>query len=232
MLVRGWVSWVTSCLGIWFPGCCWGRRVLWWSCIWSGFRVGVVRLLTSLIWLVEVTKSCLVCLVFVFWGFGRMAVPISSSNPRVVLLREWMRDMDIVLGRDSVGLWSFERVLECWGRVLVPPRVLSGWYRDGGSELVRVCSGDPVWSYLARCLGHRLDRRVVLGCPRVAVMCAWAFFDGSWVDCEGVLGGDRVACYLYAGVRGGLPRALHSRMVMEGMVGKDEVLVRYLRDFG
>lgn len=63
-------------------------------------------------------------------------------------------------------------------------------------------------------------------------MCAWAFFDGRWVDCEGVLGGDHVACYLYAGVRGGLPRALHSRLVMEGMVGKTPALCRYLRDFG
>jgi len=161
-----------------------------------------------------------------------MAVRVSSSNPRAALFLDWMRDMDVVLGRDSVGSWSLECILECWRRVLVSPRVLAGWYRDGGSSHMRVCAGDPVWSYVARCLGHRLDRRAVLSCPRAAVLCAWAFHDGRWVDCEGVLGGDRVACYLYALVRGGLPDCLHSRLVMEGMVGKDEVLVRYFRDFG
>ena len=160
-----------------------------------------------------------------------MAAPVSSSNPRAVLFREWMRDMDIVLGRE----WhpsGFPGILDSWRRVLVEPRVLCSWYRDGGHAEIRVCRGDPVWSYFARCLGHRLDRRSVLGSPRVSVLCAWAFYGGSWVDCEGVLGGDWVACYLYAGVRGGLPDCLHNRLVMEGMVGKDEALVRYLRDFG
>lgn len=161
-----------------------------------------------------------------------MAVQISSRNPRAAFFRYWMRDMDVVLGRETAGSWAFEYLLECWRNVLVSPRVLAGWYRDGGSGEIRVCAGDPVWSYVARCLGHRLDRRAVLGCPRAAVLCAWAFHDGRWADCEGVLGGDRVACYLYAGVRGGLPDSLHNRLVMEGMVGKDEVLVRYFRDFG
>jgi hypothetical protein len=41
-----------------------------------------------------------------------------------------------------------------------------------------------------------------------------------------------VACYLYAGVRGGLPDHLHNRLVMEGMMEKDEVLVRYFQEFG
>jgi hypothetical protein len=157
-----------------------------------------------------------------------MAVQISSRNPRAVLFRDWMRDMDVVLGLDPVGSWSFE----CWRRVLVSPRVLAVWYRDGGSGEIRVCARNPVWSYIARCLGHCLDRRAVLGCPRVAVLCAWAFHDGRWVDCEGVLGGDRVACYLYAGVRGGLPDCLHNRLVMEGMLGKDEALERYFGDYG
>ena len=156
-----------------------------------------------------------------------MAVPVSSSNPRRSLFRGWLRDLGVVM----VG-GSFGAILESWPRVLVDSRSLASWYREGGYEELRVDARDPVWSYVARCLGHRLDRRVVLGHPRVAVMCAWAFHEGRWADCEGVLGGDRVACYLYAGVRGGLPDCLHSRLVMEGMVGKDEVLVRYLRDFG
>lgn len=160
-----------------------------------------------------------------------MAVQVSSSNPRRALFREWLRDMDVVLGRDV--RWyprgAFEAVLESWRRVLVEPRVLAGWYRDGGHEEIRVCAGDPVWAYVARCMGHHLDRPVVLGSPRVAVLCAWAFHEGRWAGCEGVLGVDPVACYLYAGVRGGLPRALHNRMVLDG---GGEVLVRYLRDFG
>jgi hypothetical protein len=163
-----------------------------------------------------------------------MAVQISSRNPSEMLFRNWMLDMNIVLGRQVSWnpLGELEALLEAWRRALVSPRVLAGWYRDGGASQIRVCAGDPVWSYVARCLGHRLDRRSVLGCPRVAVLCAWAFHDGRWRDCEGVLGGDRVACYLYAGVRGGLPDSLHNRLVMEGMVGKDEALVRYFRDFG
>ena len=163
-----------------------------------------------------------------------MAVRVVSSNPRRALFREWLRDVDVVLGRES--RWHpagvFAGVLDCWRRVLVEPRVLCSWYREGGYEEFRVDARDPVWAYVSRCLGHRLDRRLVLGNPRAAVMCAWAFYEGRWRDCEGVLGGDHVACYLYAGVCGGLPRALHSRMVMEGMVGKSEALCRYLRDFG
>lgn len=167
-------------------------------------------------------------------GAVRMGAQISSSNPRRALFRDWVRDLDVVLGRFS--RWHpegcFEAILEAWRRVLVEPRVLFSWYRGGGHEELRVDSGDPVWAYVARCGGQWLDRRVVLGNPRVAVMCAWAFHGGRWRDCEGVLGDDRVACYLYAGLGGGLPRVLHTRLVMEGMVGKDEALVRYLRDFG
>lgn len=161
-----------------------------------------------------------------------MAVPVYSSNPRAVLFRDWLRDLDVVMGRDSCWYGGFSRVLDSWRRVLVSPGVLCSWYREGGPEHLGVRSGDPVWAYVARCLGHRLDRRAVLGSPRVAVLCAWAFHEGRWGDCEGVLGGDRVACYLYALVRGGLPEGLHNRLVMEGMVDKEEVLVRYLRDFG
>lgn len=177
------------------------------------------------------TKSGGVFLFSGLLGVARMAVQISSSkSPGYVLLRDWLVDLDVVLGRGfrwhPVG--EFESVCESWGRLLVSSCVLRGWYRGGGHELLRARSGDPVWAYMARCLGHRLDRRAVLGSPRVAVLCAWAFFDGSWLDCEGVLGGDHVACYLYSGVRGGLPRALHNRLVLEG---GGEVLVRYLRDF-
>lgn len=164
-----------------------------------------------------------------------MAVPVYSSNPRAVLFRDWLRDLDVVLGRESrwYPAGVFAGVLDSWGRVLVSPRVLCSWYREGGHGEIRVDARDPVWSYVSRCLGHRLDRRMVFGHPRLAVMCAWAFFGGRWEACEGVLGGDHVACYLYAGVLGGrLPRVLHSRMVMEGMVGKSEALCRYLRDFG
>lgn len=161
-----------------------------------------------------------------------MITSISSSDSRLCF-RDWVRDMEVVLGR--VSRWHphgpLDAVLEAWGRVLVEPRALLFWYRNGGHDEIRVCDGDPVWAYFARCMGQHLDRRVVLGSPRVAVLCAWAFHDGRWRECEGVLGGDHVACYLYAGVRGGLPRALHSRLVMEGMVGKTEALVRYLRDF-
>lgn len=163
-----------------------------------------------------------------------MGVMVSSSNPRRVLLRDWVRDMDVVLGREK--RWypgpgsAFEAFLDSWARVLVESRVLAGWYRGGGHSEVRVCVGDPVWSFVSRCLGHRLDRRVVLGCPRVGVLCAWAFFGGRWVDLEGVLLGDPVACYLYRGVSGGLPSHLHNWMVMDSSV--DPYIVgRYIRDF-
>lgn len=162
-----------------------------------------------------------------------MSSEISSRDSFRMLFRGWMRDMDVVLGR--VSQWhpsgGFESILGAWRRVLVEPRVLVSWYRMGGHSEIRVCAGDPVWAYFSRCMGHHLDRAVVLGCPRVSVLCAWAFHDGRWRDCEGVLGGDHVACYLYAGVRGGLPRVLHSRLVMEGMVGKSVALCRYLMDF-
>jgi hypothetical protein len=153
-----------------------------------------------------------------------------SRNPRAVLFRDWLRDLDIVLGRNFAWhpLGELEAILECWGRVLVDPRVLSGWYREGGSRFLSVKSDDLVWSYVARCLGHRLNRRVVLSNPRMSVLCWWS----GWLDCGGVLGSDYVAHYLYAVVRGGLPDHLHSRLVLEGMVCKDQALVRYLRDFG
>lgn len=158
-----------------------------------------------------------------------MASEIISRDPRRVLFREWLRDVDVVLGRDQAWYPGgvFGGVLEAWRRVLVEPRELCSWYRSGGHEEIRPRGGDPVWAYVARCMGHRLDRRAVLGCPRVAVLCAWAFYDGRWLDCEVAVFGDRVACYLYAGVRGGLPRALHNQLVLEG----GEVAGRYLMDF-
>ena len=182
--------------------------------------------------LAQIWVSCGFC--FVLLGVVRMAVSISSSNPRAALFRDWVREMGIFLGLETRWhpLGGLESILDAWRRVMVNPRDLVCWYRDGGFEHLGVGSGDPLWAYVARCLGHRLDRRVVLGCPRVAVMCACSFYGGRWDDCEVVLGDDWVACYLYAVVRGGLSDCLRNRLVMEGMVRKDEALVRCLRDFG
>lgn len=164
-----------------------------------------------------------------------MGVPVSSRNDLSRhLFRLWLRDMDVLVGRVVFGSesWEFGEVVRAWSGVLVPSYRLVSWYRDGGYEDLKSCAEDPVWAYFARCMGHRLNRRVVLGSPRVSALCAWAFFDGRWRECEGVLGGDPVACYLYAGLLGGrLPRVLHSRMVMEGMVGKSVALCRYLQDY-
>lgn len=142
--------------------------------------------------------------------------------------------MNLLLGGRSFLREStaFDCVLSGWRDVRVPSYRLVSWWRGGGYAEIEQRADDPVWAYFARCMGHRLDKRVVLGSPRVAVLCAWAFFDGRWRDCEEVLGGDHVACYLYADLLGGrLPWRLHNRLVMEGMVGKSVALCRYLRDF-
>lgn len=149
-------------------------------------------------------------------------------------MRAWRRALDSFLGRTGVG-WGeevqFSIFKSSWDSVRVPSYELVSWYRGGG--VVEESVGDPVWAYFSRCLGHHLDRRVIFSHPRLAVLCAWAFFDGRWRDCEEYLGVDHVACYFYADLLGGrLPWRLHNRLVMEGMVGKSVALCRYLRDFG
>lgn len=106
---------------------------------------------------------------------------------------------------------------------------VAGWYRAGGHEFRH----EPVeFAYVARCMGHRLDRGLVRRFPRLLPACALVFEGGRWPWCESVVSGDHGACYLYACVLGGrLPVVMHNRLVMESYLGDSYFVRRYLLDF-
>lgn len=154
---------------------------------------------------------------------------VSRKDPAEGLFRELVWGLESLSFRLEDGAGGFDLMDLAWKRAFHPSYLVSGWYRRAGG-LVRM---DPVvWAFVSRCLGHRLDRRLVLGFPRVAVLCAAVFQGGRWRECEGVLGGDRGACYLYARVLGGrLPLALHNRLVLESGLVDSYFIRRYIRDF-
>jgi hypothetical protein len=126
--------------------------------------------------------------------------------------------------------WEFSSLVSAFGvSSRESCRWVSHWYRLVGHEF----DYEPVVrAYVMRCLGHRLDRGLVFGFPRLLPVCALVFFGGRWRDCEGVVSGDHGACYLYARVLGGrLPVVMHNRMVMESYLGESYFIRRYLSDF-
>lgn len=154
---------------------------------------------------------------------------VSRKDPAEYLFGELVRGVEALSLLLEDGEGGFEVMLGSWDRAFHPSYLVSGWYRRAGG-LVRM---EPVvWAFVSRCLGHRLDRRLVLRFPRVAVLCAAVFQGGRWRECEGVLGGDRGACYLYARVLGGrLPSSLHNRLVLESGLVDSYFIRRYIRDF-
>ena len=122
----------------------------------------------------------------------------------------------------------FEQYLEFWDWSCYDPQTVCGWYRSSGL-------GDEwepvVRAVLYRCLGHRLDRHLVLGFPRVAALCSGMFFRDRWLEGEDSIGGDPVACYLYGKRLGGrLPSHLLNRLVLEH--GSSYAARRWFLDFG
>jgi len=159
---------------------------------------------------------------------------IDSSRmcPERSLFRGFVVDFGVlVMGCSKDDEAGFSRLLESWewlrGWGLGP---VVRWYRAVGHEF----DLEPVVSsYVHRCMGHRLDRRLVLRHACVAALCAGVFEGGRWLECEGVVSGDHAASYLYARVLGGrLPPAMHNRLVLEGHLGGSCVLRRYISEFG
>lgn len=152
---------------------------------------------------------------------------ISSRNERDCrLFRHWSTGVRTLAEVDSSswdvlkGAWSEAR----WAQ----PYVVASWYR-GSSVLSRNLS-PVVWAVVARCLGHRLDRRLVCRFPRVAALCSSLFFKGRWREAEDSIGGDVVACYFYASALGGrLPDHLHNRLILEW--SGEFAARRYLEEF-
>lgn len=162
---------------------------------------------------------------------GGVVRGVSRGNvdPCVYLFGEFVRGLEALCLRRQDDEAGFSSMGWAWRAARVESRVLAGWYRrlPGRDRMSPV-----VEAWLSRCMGHRLDRRLVLCFPRVAVLCAGVFYGGRWGDCEGVLGDDWGACYLYAGVLGGrLPSALHNRVVLEGGMVDSYMVRRYIRDF-
>jgi len=122
--------------------------------------------------------------------------------------------------------WGY--YIGAWRDARVQPYVVARWYRR---SCVLSRDLDPVvWCVLARCLGHRLDRGLVLRFPRVAALCSALFFKGRWREGEDSIGGDVVACYFYALALGGrLPDHLHNRLILE--YSGSYAARRYLEDF-
>jgi hypothetical protein len=144
--------------------------------------------------------------------------------------RHWVSGVR-VLSSDLIGSddWVFVQYLESWQWSCYDPQTVCGWYRSSGlgdeifSEVVR--------AVLHRCLGHRLDRRLVLGFPRVAALCSGMFFRDRWLEGEDSIGRDPVACYLYGKSLGGrLPSHLLNRLVLEH--GSSYGARRWFLDFG
>ena len=161
-----------------------------------------------------------------------MAVGVSSRfGSERLLLGGFVSDFGLlVVGCSKDDEAGFSRLLCAWERLRgwgLGPVVR--WYRAVGHEF----DLEPVvLSYVHRCMGHRLDRRLVLRHPCVAALCAGVFEGGRWLECEGVVSGDHAASYLYAGGLGGrLPASMHNRMVLEGHLGGSLFLRRYLSDF-
>lgn len=141
-----------------------------------------------------------------------MAVPVSSRSPELACFRGWLESVLALSGGFGSSPWELDRLFRAWGWAWEDSLKVCRWYRGSGFR-------DPlcplVGAVVARCLGHRLDRRVVLGCPRVSALCAGMFY-GRWREAEGVISGDSSACCLYARVVGVLPGRMHNRMVLEG----------------
>jgi len=151
-----------------------------------------------------------------------MGVRVSSSkSDERVLFEHFVRRMD-VLCDDSVGL---NGVVEAFDGARERSYTVRRWYRGGGWG---VQMKPAVAAYVNRCLGHRLDRVLLMRFPRLLPLCALVFHEGRWREAEEVVGGDHIACYLYARALGGvLPPPMHNRLVLEG----GSVAVRYVADF-
>lgn len=161
-----------------------------------------------------------------------MADPVSSRNDRDFrLFAGWSSGVRLLADGSLCAerAWEWDRLERAWSDAArVRPYVVSSWYR--GSLVPSRDLTPVVWAVVARCMGHRLDRGLVFRFPRVAALCTGLFFRGRWKECEGVVGGDVVACYFYARALGGrLPDHLHNRVILE--YSGTLVARRYLSDF-
>lgn len=160
-----------------------------------------------------------------------MGVRVSSRNEEDYRsFRLWSEGVvGLSISESFDGPWCMDRVLRSWRCSEVQSRWVVSWYRGMGCSVpIEPVVGAVLW----RCMGHRLNRGLVLGFPRVAALCARLFWYGRWREAEGCLGGDPVACYLYALVlEDRLPDHLHNRMVLEHGSGMGWVVGRYLSEF-
>lgn len=140
-----------------------------------------------------------------------MGAGVRQENWQLLSFRRWVGGVRGLVPGDDV-FWS--QVLYCWDNALESPWRVRDWYRGSGF-------GDglepAVWCVLGPCLGHHLNRGLLLRFPRLAALYAGMFVGERWRPGEDSIGCDGVACCLYARVLGGrLPDALHNRMVLEG----------------
>lgn len=154
----------------------------------------------------------------------------SRKRPELSCFRLFVESLGVLswMGCTSKDpLVEFSSVVSAFGVVSRErPSTVASWFRASGGELAleRV-----EWAYVARCMGHRLERGVLRRFPRLLPVCALVFEGGRWPWCEDVVVGDHGACYLYACALGGrLPVPMHNRLLLEG---GSEFARRYISDF-
>jgi hypothetical protein len=171
------------------------------------------------------------CHWFCSFCLGILGVAVSSrKRPELNCYRVFLDSLGVLTWRGGSSKDpsdEFSALVYAFGVLSrEPPGCVSGWYRAGGHEFAH----EPVeWAYVARCMGHRLDRGLVRRFPRLLPVCALVFEGGRWPWCESVVSGDHGACYLYACALGGrLPVPMHNRLLLEG---GSEFARRYISDF-
>lgn len=88
-------------------------------------------------------------------------------------------------------------------------------------------------AYLARCLGHSISEKLILGHPHVAVVYSRNVIRGRWRAAEAVLAGNSEASYFYNQfiMKGrGLPWKMHQELVMRSFLSRDYAMEKYFSD--
>ena len=151
------------------------------------------------------------------------------------LFNEYLNDLKFIASNNPIkSEWDLEALKTKLTSTDIPLYMFRDLFRNGykDQELDFSKKSDPFITYFSRCLGHKINEKVLLKSPRLSVLYSLCILKDRWRMAEDAIAADDAAAYLYSKyvICGRLPEKMHSEIVLKTFLRQSFVAQIYLRE--